>query len=103
MLDPANELLLSVASVWEMAIKASLGKLRLATTLGGLLDDARANLGVGLLQIAPEHAMRVQDLPFHHRDPFDRLLASQAIADRLVMLSADSVFDRYGVRRIWRR
>jgi PIN domain nuclease of toxin-antitoxin system len=101
-LDPGNELLLSVASVWEMAIKVGLGKLRLGAPIPRLIDGARATLGIAILPIDLAHVMRVQDLPFHHRDPFDRLLVSQALAEGLGVLSADRVFDRYGVKRIWR-
>jgi len=100
-LDDANELLLSVASLWEMAIKASLSKLRLAVPLERLVEDGKANLGIGILSIEAGHALRVRDLPFHHRDPFDRLLVSQALAEGLTVLSADRAFDGYGVRRIW--
>lgn len=97
----ANECLLSVASCWEIAIKASLGKLTLAAPVERFVSDQLAANGCGLLPIDLAHASRVAVLPFHHRDPFDRLLAAQALIEGLALVSADAVFRRYGVRRIW--
>ena len=100
-LDPETDLLLSVASVWEMAIKTGLGKLRLTVPLDELVERGIEGQGIALLPIALEHALAVRALPFHHRDPFDRLLAAQALAEGVPILSADCVFERYGVERIW--
>jgi len=99
--DPGSELFLSVASVWEMAIKKSLGKLHTSIGLRQLVDDQLEVLGIRLLEIGLEHAIGVEDLIFHHRDPFDRLLVAQAIHDRLTLLSRDEAFDAYPVARIW--
>ena len=96
-----NELLLSVASVWEMAIKTSLGKLRLDLPLDRLVRRGLSQPGVRLQHIELSHALRVRRLPFHHRDPFDRLLAAQALAEGVPLLSRDTAFDAYGVERIW--
>jgi PIN domain nuclease of toxin-antitoxin system len=92
---------LSVASAWEMAIKASLGKLALAKPFGELLPELLAGSGIALLPIELTDAARVAVLPFHHRDPFDRLLIAQALERDLLIVSADSAFDSYGVRRVW--
>ena len=99
--DSENRFFLSVASVWEMAIKKSLGRLELAISLRDFLDDQLGALATQLLEIRSEHALLVEGLPFHHRDPFDRLLVAQAIKENLTVLGADSSFDKYGVRRLW--
>jgi PIN domain nuclease of toxin-antitoxin system len=99
--DPSNECLLSLASCWEMAIKVSLGKLRLAGTVERFIPEQLAVNRFGTLDIGFRHVARVANLPFHHRDPFDRLLAAQAEEDRLLIVSADRIFEQYGVKRIW--
>lgn len=92
---------LSVASAWEMAIKSSLGKLELAKPLGELLPPLLADAGIELLPIEIADLARVATLPFHHRDPFDRLLAAQALERGLTIVSVDEAFDHYGVSRLW--
>ena len=99
--ESENQLLLSVASVWEMAIKKSLGRLELAVSLPEFLKDQLAALVTQLLDIRSEHALLVEGLPFHHRDPFDRLLVAQAIRENLIVIGADRSFDKYAVRRLW--
>ena len=99
--DPRNECLLSLASCWEMAIKVSLDKLRLRAPLARFIPEQLAANGFALLDIDFRDLARVCALKFHHRDPFDRLLASQALARDLTMVSADPVFRKYGVKRIW--
>jgi PIN domain nuclease of toxin-antitoxin system len=94
--DPATDPLVSVASLWEIAIKRSLGKLRAPDDLPEQVTAA----GFGWLAIAPEHAWRVGDLPFHHRDPFDRILVAQALAERLP-ITGDLRFAAYGVDARW--
>ena len=90
-----------MASAWEIAIKTSLGKLDVAVPLTQLLEDEREQLGLVSLRIETAHLVRVARLPFHHRDPFDRLIAAQALAEDVAIVSADASFDSYGVRRIW--
>jgi PIN domain nuclease of toxin-antitoxin system len=92
---------LSVASAWEMAIKSSLGKLDLAKPLGDLLPPLLADAGIELLPIEIPDLARVATLPFHHRDPFDRLLAAQALERGFTIVSVDEAFDAYGVARLW--
>lgn len=98
---PASELFLSVASVWEIAIKSSLGKLELPVALPAFLEEQLASTRTTILDVRAEHAVRVEDLPWHHRDPFDRLLVAQARFETLSLLSRDSTFDAYGIERIW--
>lgn len=92
-----NERLLSLASVWEMAIKVSLGKLTLPGDFGSFVAKQMADNDIGLLGIEMAHTNLVVGLPFHHRDPFDRLLIAQAIAERIPIVSQDRLFDAYPV------
>ena len=95
--DPANEPLLSTASLWEIAVKRALGKLTVPEELPEEIDDA----GFGWLPVRPEHVWAVRDLPLHHRDPFDRLLIAQALEERLPVVTADEQFAAYGVTTRW--
>ena len=95
------EKLLSIASVWEIAIKHSLGKLELDDPLAVVIDAALEDCQATLLAISKRDALRVASLPWHHRDPFDRMLVAQALEQGLTLLSADDAFDAYGVRRAW--
>ena len=97
----ANERLFSVAGAWEIAIKSSLGKLDLTVPFERLVPgELRAN-AVQLLPITPAHLGGVLGLPFHHRDPFDRMYVAQAMAESATPVSADPALDAYGVRRLW--
>ena len=97
--DTANEICLSTASVWEIAIKRSLRKLHFPYDLDLLLSRFEKQGGY-LLPIAPRHAARVEQLPWLHRDPFDRLIAATCLSDGYTLLSADTAFDGYGVERL---
>lgn len=99
--DDHAALFLSVTSVWEMAIKASLGKLSLGVSLRDMVVDERKAQGIALLPIDLRHTLAVEELPFHHRDPFDRLLVAQALTEDLVVLGRDASFDAYGCNRLW--
>lgn len=99
--DVSNTCYLSLASCWEMAIKSSLGKLRLTRPVGRFLSEQLAANGFPLLNIELRHAATVENLPFHHRDPFDRLLIAQALTEKLTMVTAESVFADYGVPLLW--
>lgn len=101
LLDPNNVRLLSPATYWEMAIKVALGKLPLTMPYRPWMDKAIADLRLDILPVTLDHAERVTALPFHHKDPFDRMLAAQSLADGLPLLSGDVVFDAYGVNRAW--
>lgn len=99
--DARNESFVSIASVWELAIKLGLGKLRLTDSLAETLERATRDNRIALLPISKAHAIAVSLLPDHHRDPFDRMLVAQAQADEMLLVTRDSVFDAYAVRRIW--
>ena len=92
---------LSAASLWEIAIKISLGKLSLNQEYETFIPHHLAWNGIGLLNISLEHTAAVTTLPFHHRDPFDRLLVVQSKIESMTFVSADPAFDAYGVKRVW--
>jgi len=92
---------LSVASAWEIAIKVSLGKLTLDRPVGVFVPELLADLSIALLPIEMADVAIVSELPFHHRDPFDRLIAAQALRRGLSIVSVDATFDAYGVSRVW--
>lgn len=91
----------SPASYWEIAIKISLGKYRLDETLDGFLERELIHNDFLVLPIRIAHAAKLTDMPFHHRDPFDRLMIAQALTDAMPIVSADVAFDNYGIQRIW--
>lgn len=97
----ASEVYVSVASCWEMAIKISLNKLTLTSPVERFVAEHLAASQFALLPLELDEVGRVARLPFHHRDPFDRVLAAQALDEGLVVVSADPVFERYGVKRVW--
>ena len=99
--DPAHELLLSAATIWEISIKVGLGRLVLNSTYRIWMNAAIGALGLSILPITVEYADAQSLLPPHHRDPFDRLLAAQALAENVAVVSTDTIFDRYSVSRIW--
>ena len=99
--DPANELVISICTVWELSIKTGLNKLSLSLPYRQSIERALADLGLAISPITLDFAERQMALPFHHRDPFDRLLAAQCLFESMPIVSADSVFDQYGVIRVW--
>ncbi len=99
--DPANDLLVSAATVWELAIKVGLKKLTLTKPYREWMTQALADLDAVLLPITVEYADVQAHLPTHHRDPFDRLLVAQARVEGFSIVSHDAVLDAYGVTRIW--
>ncbi len=99
--DVKNECYLSLASSWEMAIKASIGKLKFSLPLHDYIPHHMTENNFTQLNISFRHVSKVESLPWHHRDPFDRLLAVQAIEEKMVMVSADKIFDEYEIARIW--
>ena len=99
--DPANQSFVSVASLWEMAIKVSLGRLTLKSSFETLVPHQLQQNGFGLLPITVAHLASVISLPFHHRDPFDRLLIAQATVEQMALVSRDGAFEAYDVNRLW--
>jgi PIN domain nuclease of toxin-antitoxin system len=99
--EPTNAVFLSMASVWEMAIKVSLGKLHLSQPFDLFIPNQLLLNDITILDITVNHTLLVATLPFHHRDPFDRLLIAQSLVERMPCVSIDSVFDGYSVDRLW--
>lgn len=96
-----NPMFVSVASLWEIAIKHALGKLDLGRPFAELIPEQLERQQIRILGIELPHLTQLILLPQHHRDPFDRLLAAQALAEGLPIISVDPVLDQYGVQRIW--
>jgi PIN domain nuclease of toxin-antitoxin system len=101
MLNADNELLVSPASYWEIAIKISLGRYALNDDFEAFMERQTAYSEFTPLPISVKHAAVVSTLPFHHRDPFDRLLVAQAISEGIPIISTDRALDAYSVTRIW--
>jgi PIN domain nuclease of toxin-antitoxin system len=99
--DPANELLLSVTSLWEMQIKHQLGKLSLRVPLAEMISQQQATNGVIILPILPAHVFALERLPTPHKDPLDRLLVAQANSESATLVSADAIFAAYPVHIAW--
>ena len=101
MVDLSNELWVSPASLWELAIKISLGKYALEKDFRTFFDEQLEDNRLEILPMTFRHAAAVATLPFHHRDPFDRLIIAQAVVEQVPVLSADATFDSYPIARIW--
>ena len=99
--DPANDVLLSAGTIWELSIKIGLGKLTLSLPSLQWMTQAMADLGVTMLPITIAYADVQAGLPSHHRDPFDRLLMAQAQVEKVPLVSSDTIFDQYGISRLW--
>ncbi|MDF5720767.1 MAG: type II toxin-antitoxin system VapC family toxin [Rhizonema sp. PD37] len=99
--NETNELWLSVASVWEMGIKIAIGKLPLPEPLDTYISSRMMQLGVKSLSITASQAIQAFALPLHHQDPFDRMLIAQAQMEKMMLVSADSIFRQYDVSMLW--
>jgi PIN domain nuclease of toxin-antitoxin system len=99
--NPGAELLLSVASAWEMQIKRQIGKLKLLRPLADVIADQQTNTSLRLVPVTFDHVLELDQLPLAHRDPFDRMLVAQARVEGATILSADAVFARYPVPVVW--
>lgn len=99
--DKSNTIFLSLASIWEMQIKSQIGKLKLVNDLSDIVEEQQQVNGMRLLSISPQHIYNLNRLPLHHKDPFDRMLLSQAITEGFSLLSQDSKFAVYGANVIW--
>jgi PIN domain nuclease of toxin-antitoxin system len=100
--SPDSQLYVSAATVWEIAIKSSLGKLKLAAPAREIIGGYKKT-GTVFLPITNAYVLATEDLPWHHRDPFDRILIAQAGYEHLTLVSRDGTFDRYEVNRLWQQ
>lgn len=99
--DLENEAFLSVASLWEIAIKINIGKLKLPRPFGDLIPDQLTRNEITVLGAELSHLARYIELPLHHRDPFDRLIAAQAQEEEMTVVSKDEVFESYDADLLW--
>ncbi len=99
--DLANERFLSVASLWEMAIKKSLGRLKLDLSFPEMVEREVRGNAIEVLGVRPVHLDELSKLPFHHRDPFDRLIISQSLAEDAPVIGKDEEFENYPVKMLW--
>ena len=98
--DGQNNSYISIASLWEMSIKISLGKLSIDKDFKEVIKDLTES-GIEILPISFEHVLKSSTLPFHHRDPFDRIIIAQSMCEAMKLLSADTIFDEYTNERVW--
>jgi len=91
----------SVASLWEILIKARIGKMPLPQPTGPFIMSKLRDNGVRVLPVTADHVLRIESLPGHHRDPFDRMLIAQSLEEKLPLVSSDNIFRRYDVELIW--
>jgi len=98
-----NDRYLSVASLWEMAVKVSIGKLDVPLPFTRLVRQHVRGNAIEVLQIEPEHLDEQRTMPFHHRDPFDRLILAQAITEEMMIVGQDDAFEEYPVRLVWKQ
>jgi PIN domain nuclease of toxin-antitoxin system len=99
--DRQNVLLLSVVSIWEMQIKLQLGKLRLALPLKEIIETQQQTNNIEILPVTLAHVLALENLPVHHKDPFDRLLVAQAMVEGAVLVSGDPNIAKYAVQVVW--
>jgi len=100
-LDMTNDIYLSSASLWELSIKVSLNKIEINNTFENFIQDHVLGNDIKIMKIELPHIIRVSKIPFHHRDPFDRMIIAQSIEDNIPVISGDKIFDRYLSNRIW--
>ncbi|MGD9563138.1 MAG: type II toxin-antitoxin system VapC family toxin [Pyrinomonadaceae bacterium] len=98
-LNRANDVFVSIASLWEIAIKISLGKLKIRGSLTEIIDQL-ASQSIDILTIAPGHVLQSANLPLHHHDPFDRMIIAQSKVEFLTIVTTDPVFAAYGVKAV---
>jgi PIN domain nuclease of toxin-antitoxin system len=98
--DIDNEIFISIASLWEMAIKISIGKLKVAGVLQQMIEELSVR-NIQILPINPSHVLKVETLPFHHKDPFDRIIAAQCLVENITAISIDEILDEYQVNRVF--
>ncbi|MEL7071964.1 MAG: type II toxin-antitoxin system VapC family toxin [Cyanobacteria bacterium J06581_3] len=99
--QPDNEILLSIVSIWEMQIKTQLGKLTLRENLADIVRQQQATNSIELLSITMAHVLEIDELPYHHKDPFDRLLVAQSRVESVAIVSCDHILQQYDCTVVW--
>jgi PIN domain nuclease of toxin-antitoxin system len=95
-----NKIFISAVSIWEIAIKVSIGKLIFPFELKNIIKEI-SEMNISVLDITSEHLIKVADLPFHHKDPFDRLIISQSIIENIPIISSENIFSKYNIEIFW--
>lgn len=98
---PNNQRFLSIASLWEISIKVSIQKLQVGMSMSELIRRQVHGNAIEILQIEPHHLDQCVTLPFHHKDPFDRLIIAQSFSENMPLVTKDSAFRTYGLSMIW--
>ncbi len=98
--NPNNTILISIAALWEIAIKMSLKKLDISVSIEEMINLLIQN-GFEVFPILPEHIIHLSKLEFHHKDPFDRIIISQGLYNNIKIITKDEIFDKYNIKRIW--
>ncbi len=98
--NSSNDVFISIASFWEISIKLSLAKIALDIPFELLFEEAE-KLDISILNVKKEHLICLKELPFIHRDPFDRMIACQSIVEDYTLVSIDKIFDKYKIQRVW--
>lgn len=98
---PVNQCVISIVSLWEMSIKSSIGKLEIPVSIQQFYEDYIIGNGISLLPIEPIHLDKLHQLPFHHKDPFDRLIIAQAQVENIMVISCDEYFPAYDIHCLW--
>jgi PIN domain nuclease of toxin-antitoxin system len=101
LVDPSNEILISPASYWEVAIKVSIGKYPLTVPFDQFFTQGIDGNDISVLPLEVRHAAVLSSLPMHHKDPFDRMIVAQAMVEQVPIVSIDEALDAYGITRIW--
>ena len=99
--DPGIQVYVSLVSLWEIAIKSSIGKLTFTLPVDTFLRLHLSGSGIDVLHPTLDDVLHVASLPLHHRDPFDRLLVAQSLTQNMPLISADAQLDAYGIQRVW--
>ena len=99
--DPLNMLWISNVSLWEMQIKRQLGKLRMSISISEMVESQLKTNHLQLLEIKTQHILNLENLPDHHKDPFDRMLISQALSEKMPLISRDPLIRKYPLEVIW--
>ena len=99
--EPSNQKFLSIASLWEITIKVSIQKLQVGMSMSDLVTRNVYGNAIEILHIEAQHLDQLSSLPFYHKDPFDRIIVAQSLVEKMPLISADAIFDRYGITRLW--
>lgn len=99
--NPANDLFLSAASVWELQIKIQIGRFKFNDAIENIIAEQQLTNGMQILPVNLAHALYLKNLPLHHKDPFDRILIAQAIVENMILISVDPKFSMYPANLLW--